>query len=851
MRRATRWIGSWPFIIVLACAAGCTGGGAADDAVSDGGTGDGGAQDVGDEDGGVWDVVVDSSSSDDIGGVQDVSATDSSTTVDPGQDPGIYAYDPQLKTLDLPASSATMPQPLTVTGWVMAIPGSGAPDLVSPALIAGTFVPPKDGEQAYGLTWKATKVDDKGAFGPFGNQSNTAWLVVVPAVGSTTRVVSRVDNVWRAWAGKKRFPGDLYGHGKARVPIRLDPGVVFAARVRGGRKVRLAMEETERMLILNHRDMTPPHLRVGHDDSDWLGVPLLNLGDESAVEVRARVMEDDRWKGSQVVWPAAAPLATTHIGFRLVPKAAWTEEDKDVEVTLRLEVEGMKSAYEQTVKLPLTAADKPYRQTFRSPVDRSIQYYGVHPPKNYNPKTSYALALSLHGAGVQAIGQAKSYGAKDWLYLVAPTNRRPFGFDWEEWGHLNGLAALDDAIARFGIDTTRVYVTGHSMGGHGTWQFGVHHAGRFAVIGPSAGWDSFYTYGGSGKPSGPFARARAHSDTSSFIQNVADRGVYVIHGTADNNVPWSEGLKMHGKAAGVAKDVHKHWEKGAGHWWNGDKAEGADCVDWPPLFDLMKNRQLDPVELSFRFQSPGPWYTDRYSFARIRSAESPLQDCVVQSIFDGATVKVSTKNVRTLEIDGAALRSKGPMSIDVDGKVYQLPDGPLVIGPTDGKRPGVHGPFNQVMHRPWCWVWPDGAAEYRDFAAYLSTHWAIIGNGSACALPASALKDSIAKSHNLIHLGRTPDKAGAPVWASWDDKGVSLGGKGFDNAAMQLIWDAGDRLGAAIVAPPGKRRLLYSLVPFSSRSGMPDFIIFRETGLAAAGNFDATWHPAAAFATGL
>jgi len=40
-------------------------------------------------------------------------------------------------------------------------------------------------------------------------------------------------------------------------------------------------------------------------------------------------------------------------------------------------------------------------------------------------------------------------------------------------------------------------------------------------------------------------------------------------------------------------------------------------------------------------------------------------------------------------------------------------------------------------------------------------------------------------------------------------------------------------------------------VPFSSRSGMPDFIIFRETGLAAAGNFDATWHPAAAFATGL
>jgi S-formylglutathione hydrolase FrmB len=30
-------------------------------------------------------------------------------------------------------------------------------------------------------------------------------------------------------------------------------------------------------------------------------------------------------------------------------------------------------------------------------------------------------------------------------------------------------------------------LTGHSMGGHGTWHLGVHDAGRFAVIGPSAG----------------------------------------------------------------------------------------------------------------------------------------------------------------------------------------------------------------------------------------------------------------------------------------------------------------------------------------------------------------------------
>jgi hypothetical protein len=50
-----------------------------------------------------------------------------------------------------------------------------------------------------------------------------------------------------------------------------------------------------------------------------------------------------------------------------------------------------------------------------------------------------ALVLSLHGAGVQGIGQAQAYSPKDWAYLIAPTNRRPFGFDWEEWGRRNGL----------------------------------------------------------------------------------------------------------------------------------------------------------------------------------------------------------------------------------------------------------------------------------------------------------------------------------------------------------------------------------------------------------------------------
>ena len=96
-----------------------------------------------------------------------------------------------------------------------------------------------------------------------------------------------------------------------------------------------------------------------------------------------------------------------------------------------------------------TSPDEPYRMTFRSPIDGSIQYYGVRRPEPFDPSTDYGLVLSLHGASVEGFGQVRAYSDKDRLaIIIAPTNRRPFGFDWEEWGRLNALASLDNAVKR-------------------------------------------------------------------------------------------------------------------------------------------------------------------------------------------------------------------------------------------------------------------------------------------------------------------------------------------------------------------------------------------------------------------
>ena len=101
----------------------------------------------------------------------------------------------------------------------------------------------------------------------------------------------------------------------------------------------------------------------------------------------------------------------------------------------------------------------------------------------------------LYGAGVEAIGQARAYKSKDWGTLVAATNRRPRGFNWEDWGRLDALEVLKLAKEKFKPDPMHIYLTGHSMGGHGTWFLGATYPDKWAAIAPCSGYASLKDYG--------------------------------------------------------------------------------------------------------------------------------------------------------------------------------------------------------------------------------------------------------------------------------------------------------------------------------------------------------------------
>ena len=294
----------------------------------------------------------------------------------------------------------------------------------------------------------------------------------------------------------------------------------------------------------------------------------------------------------------------------------------------------------------------------------------------------------------------------------------------------------------------------------------------------------------------------------------------------------------------VSNDVDHHWEPDAGHWWDGEAAPGADCVDWLPLFDLIKNRTLDPSELDFQFTSPGPWYSASFSYATILSAKGPTADCTLASK-PGAkgVVELTTGNVRSLIIDGKALRGKGLTGIIVDGAPHELSDGPLTVGPLTGKRKMVQGPYNQVYQQPFLFVYPDDALDYMHYASYLVSDWALIGNGHAGALPRSALTSEVAKAYHLVHLGATRQDLtpASDLPFTWDDAGAQGPGKDMGETAVLSVFDDGQKLSALLHAPVGKAYLLYRVVPFSSRAGLPDYLFWNDAGLVTAGFFDADW----------
>lgn len=148
-----------------------------------------------------------------------------------------------------------------------------------------------------------------------------------------------------------------------------------------------------------------------------------------------------------------------------------------------------------------------------------------------NPAKRWPLILFLHGAGergsnvwlVAKHGPPKLDTTATNLPFIIVSPQCPEG---KIWSDDLLLALLDNIESQYAVDSHRVYLTGLSMGGFGTWSLGLSHPERFAAIAPICGGGNFIT---------PLLADKS---------TLTSLPVWAFHGAKDPVVPLEESERM-------------------------------------------------------------------------------------------------------------------------------------------------------------------------------------------------------------------------------------------------------------------------------------------------------------------
>jgi predicted peptidase len=157
-------------------------------------------------------------------------------------------------------------------------------------------------------------------------------------------------------------------------------------------------------------------------------------------------------------------------------------------------------------------------------------------PKGYDAKAEkrWPMILFLHGAGergsdvwkVATHGPPKNVTAHpDFPFIVVS----PQCAEHRIWSGDVLLALLDDITAKYAVDTNRIYLTGLSMGGYGTWDLGLTYPEKFAAIVPICG-------------GGQVISVLLSSGAKGWALKTL--GVWAFHGGKDPVVPLAESQRM-------------------------------------------------------------------------------------------------------------------------------------------------------------------------------------------------------------------------------------------------------------------------------------------------------------------
>lgn len=220
----------------------------------------------------------------------------------------------------------------------------------------------------------------------------------------------------------------------------------------------------------------------------------------------------------------------------------------------------------------------------RNPMEAHYRYL-AYLPKGYadDPGKKWPLIIFLHGGSRRGSDLKKLYadGIFDQVYrgrdfpfvIAAPQCPKYIRWSSENWFE----NFFREVTGKYRIDLDRVYLTGNSLGGSGTWYLAVKYPEKFAAIAPLCGFTRHMDY------------------IENNIARLSGMPIWAFHGKMDTVVPFEETEKMVGKLEGKNKDLRFTIEPAAGHGIHWQVYPGQELYDWFLKHDRRSTDESDRV----------------------------------------------------------------------------------------------------------------------------------------------------------------------------------------------------------------------------------------------------------------
>ncbi|MEO0796139.1 MAG: prolyl oligopeptidase family serine peptidase [Verrucomicrobiota bacterium] len=230
----------------------------------------------------------------------------------------------------------------------------------------------------------------------------------------------------------------------------------------------------------------------------------------------------------------------------------------------------------------LSAATEVSRQSelkFEREIRKTLSAdYLLYLPKQYDaePEKHWPLIIFLHSSGERGedISKVARHGPP---HLIEQGKDFPFIIvsplcPHDNWWNLEMLNAFYDTVLEtYRVDPDRVYLTGLSMGGFGTWNWAVQNPEKFAAIAPIASW-------------GP----------NKNFKPLVDMPIWAVHGEKDQAVKLHDAQKVINAIKEAGGDPRFTIYKGAGHNVWSRTYEDPEFYQW--LLSHSKEKQIEVKE---------------------------------------------------------------------------------------------------------------------------------------------------------------------------------------------------------------------------------------------------------------